>query len=130
MPAGISFVVLLVALGGFLGDRVDRLNTGENVTVTGISGCVGETAPMSGQIPYCAGSWRFDDGRAGRGRIEGEKAAVGDRVFAGDGFAYRSKSMVISSLSVSVAIGLALLGMLIGLGVLYRKDRTRRRREK
>ncbi|GAB3743012.1 hypothetical protein GCM10027598_75650 [Amycolatopsis oliviviridis] len=132
VPAGISFVVLLVALGGFLGDRVDKLNTGEEVTVVEISECFDERPPVTGRGTYCEGGWRFDDGRTAQGRIEGEKAAVGDRVFAGDGFAYRSKTMVILSLSVTVAIGLALLGMPIGLGLQYRKYRkyeARRRRE-
>ncbi|UMP05079.1 hypothetical protein [Amycolatopsis sp. EV170708-02-1] len=128
--AGIPFVFLLWVTGGALGDRVRELNTGEDVTVTAVSGCVEEGPPMSGRFPYCEAEWRFDDGRAARGRIDGDRVTEGDRIFAGDGFAYPSRSNRVLSLVMVALCGLVLLGMLIGLGVLYRMDRTRRRRER
>ncbi|MEU3767326.1 hypothetical protein AB0E55_19940 [Amycolatopsis keratiniphila] len=120
---GIPLVFLLWVTGGALGDRVRELNTGEDVTVTAVSGCVEEGPPMSGRFPYCSAGWRFDDGRTGHGRIDGERVAEGDRIFAGDGFAYRSKTSRVLSLVVVALVGLVLLGMLIGLGVLYRRRR-------
>lgn len=128
--AGIPFVFLLWVAGGAIGDRVRELDTGEDVTVVAVSGCVEEGPPMSGRFPYCEAGWRFDDGRTGRGRIDGERVAEGDRIFAGDGFAYPSRSNRVLSLAMVALCGLVLLGMLIGLGVLYRKGRTRRRRER
>ncbi|MFC3448224.1 hypothetical protein [Amycolatopsis speibonae] len=130
LAAGIPYVVLLWFVWGAFGDHVGELRTGEDVTVTDVSGCTEEGSPMSGQIPYCAGDWRFDDGRTGRGQIEGARVAEGDRIFAGDGFVYPSRSSLIWRLSVGGVVGLILLGMAIGLGVLYRLDRTRQRREK
>ncbi|MEU8418070.1 hypothetical protein AB0C24_35195 [Amycolatopsis japonica] len=127
---GIPLVFLLWVTGGALGDRVRELNTGEDVTVTAVSGCVEEGPPMSGRFPYCEAGWRFDDGRTGHGKVDGERIAEGDRIFAGDGFAYRSKTSRVLSLAMVALCGLVLLGMLIGLGVLYRMDRTRRRRGK
>ncbi|AGM06308.1 hypothetical protein AORI_3723 [Amycolatopsis keratiniphila] len=120
---GIPLVFLLWVTGGALGDRVRELNTGEDVTVTAVSGCVEEGPPMSGRFPYCETGWRFDDGRTGQGRIDGERVAEGDRIFAGDGFAYRSKTSRVLSLVVVALVGLVLFGMLIGLGVLYRRLR-------
>ncbi|WP_228709376.1 hypothetical protein [Amycolatopsis keratiniphila] len=120
---GIPLVFLLWVTGGALGDRVRELNTGEDVTVTAVSGCVEEGPPMSGSFPYCSAGWRFDDGRTAQGRIDGERVAEGDRIFAGDGFAYRSKTSRVLSLVVVALVGLVLLGMLIGLGVLYRRRR-------
>ncbi|MER7858263.1 hypothetical protein ACWEOG_27600 [Amycolatopsis japonica] len=127
---GIPLVFLLWVTGGALGDRVRELNTGEDVTVTAVSGCVEDGPPMSGRFPYCEAGWRFDDGRTGQGRINGERVAEGDRIFAGDGFAYPSRSNRVLSLVMVALCGLVLLGMLIGLGVLYRKTRTWRRRGK
>ncbi|MBE1577282.1 hypothetical protein ACFORH_08885 [Amycolatopsis roodepoortensis] len=128
--AAIPFVFLLWVTGGAVAERVRELNTGEDVTVTDVSGCVEDGPPMSGRFPYCSASWRFDDGRTGHGRIDGEKVAKGDRIFAGDGFAYLSRSNRVLSLVMVALAGLVLLGMLIGLGVLYRMDRARRRRGK
>lgn len=85
---------------------------------------------MSGRFPYCEAGWRFDDGRTGQGKVDGERIAEGDRIFAGDGFAYPSRTNRVLSLWMVALCGLVLLGMLIGLGVLYRKDQTRRRRGK
>ncbi|MGY6653218.1 hypothetical protein ACXIZN_13685 [Amycolatopsis sp. TRM77291] len=128
--AGIPLVFLLWVAGGALADRVRELDAGEDVTVTDVSGCVEDGPPMSGRFPYCTAEWRFDDGRTGHGRIDGERVAKGDRIFAGDGFAYPSRSNRVLSLWMVVLCGLVLLGMLIGLGVLYRMDRSRRRRER
>ncbi|RSN22176.1 hypothetical protein DMC63_09765 [Streptomyces sp. WAC 05977] len=130
MLAGIPLVFLLWVTGGALADRVRELDTGEDVTVTGVSGCVEDGPPMSGRFPYCSAEWRFDDGRGGHGRIDGERVEKGDRIFAVDGFAYSSRSNRVLSLWMVVLCGLVLLGMLIGLGVLYRMDRSRRRRER
>ncbi|AUI58698.1 hypothetical protein B1H26_23475 [Amycolatopsis sp. BJA-103] len=127
--AGVPYVFLLCVAWGYFGNHVREVNTGEEVAVTGISGCTEEGAPMSGQIPYCSGEWRFDDGSIGRGRIEGDKAAEGDRIFAGDGFVYRSKSALIWRMSMVGLFGVVLLGLAIGLGVLYRLDAVRRRQE-
>ncbi|WP_181774025.1 hypothetical protein [Amycolatopsis pittospori] len=128
--AGIPYVFLLCLAWGYFGAHVRELNTGEEVTVIGVSGCAEGGAPMSGQIPYCSGEWRFDDGRTGRGSIEGDKVTEGDKIFAGDGFVYRSRSSLIWTLSVTGLFGVVLLGMAIGLGVLYRLDLIRRRRKK
>jgi len=127
--AWIPYIFLLCFVWGNFGEYVSELNTGEEVTVTEISGCAEGGAPMSGVIPYCSGEWRFDDGRTGRGSIKGDKAEEGDKIFAGDGFVYRSRPSLIWSMSVTGFFGLALLGMAIGLGVLYRKDAVRRRQK-
>ncbi|OXM45733.1 hypothetical protein CFP71_38120 [Amycolatopsis thailandensis] len=127
--AGVSFVYLIWAIVGSVGDRVHELKTGEDVTVSTVSGCTKGGPPMSGPLPYCEVEWRFDDGRAGRGRIEGERVAEGDRVFAGDGVAYQSRASRIWGLSLISLFGLALSGMWISLLVLGRREQIWRRRK-
>nr|WP_221472996.1 hypothetical protein [Amycolatopsis umgeniensis] len=129
MLAGVPYIFLLCVAWGYFGAHVRELNTGEEVTVTEISGCAEGGAPMSGVIPYCSGEWRFDDGRTDRGSIEGDKAAEGDRIFAGDGFVYRSRSSLIWTMSVGGLFGVGLLAAAIALGVLYRLDTVRRRQK-
>ncbi|OLZ51052.1 hypothetical protein BS329_17550 [Amycolatopsis coloradensis] len=114
---------------GVLGSDVRELSTGEDVTVTEFSGCTSEGSAAGGQTPYCAGKWRFDDGRTGGGRIEGGETTVGDKVFVGDGFAYSARSSLIWSVSLTGLLGLFLLGMVIVGAVLYRLDKPRQRRE-
>ncbi|WP_410650456.1 hypothetical protein [Amycolatopsis sp. cmx-4-54] len=125
----LPFLVFLGIVGGFLGSSIGELSAGEDVTVTEISGCTSEGSAVNGQTPYCSGKWRFADGRAGGGRILGEEIAAGDTVFAGDGFAYASRSPLVWKVSAGGALGLLLLGMVIVGAVLYRLDVGKRRRE-
>lgn len=127
--AVIPFFVLFGFVWWFVGDDVRELSAGEDVTVIEISGCTSEGSAVNGQTPYCKGNWRFGDGRVDGGRILGGETAEGDTVFAGDGFAYSSKSSLIWSVSAGGALGVFLLGLVIGGGVLYRLDVARQRRE-
>ncbi|OXM54394.1 hypothetical protein [Amycolatopsis alba] len=127
---GAPLVYLLCAAWGYFGTHVRELNIGEEVTVTEISGCDEGGPPMSGQLPFCSGEWRFDDGRTGSGSIEGDKVAKGDKIYAGDGFVYRSRSSLIWTTVVTGLIGVVLLGMAITLCVLYRRLDAIRRRQK
>ncbi|WP_414938852.1 hypothetical protein [Amycolatopsis sp. cmx-11-51] len=125
----IPFLVLFGFVWGFFGSDVRELSTGEDVTITEISGCTAEGSAVGGQTPYCAGKWRFDDGRTGGGRIEGGKTTEGDKVFVGDGFAYSSRSSLIWSVSLNGLLGLFLLGLVVVGAVLHRLDKARQRRE-
>ncbi|WP_233598810.1 MULTISPECIES: hypothetical protein [unclassified Amycolatopsis] len=125
----IPFLLIFGLVWGFLGSDIGELSTGEDVTVTEISGCTSEGSAVNGQTPYCSGKWRFADGRTGGGRILGEEIARGDTVFAGDGFAYRTRSPLIWKVSAGGALGLFLVGMVIVGVVLYRLDVGKRRRE-
>lgn len=125
----IPFLVLFGLVWGFFGSDVRELSTGEDVTVTEISGCTSEGSAVGGQTPYCVGKWGFDDGRTGGGRINGGETTEGDEVFVGDGFAYSSRSSLIWSVSLNGLLGLFLLGMVIVGAVLYRLDKARQRRE-
>ncbi|MGK4591053.1 hypothetical protein [Amycolatopsis sp. w19] len=129
LSAVVPFLLIFGVVGGFLGSGIGELSTGEDVAVTEISGCTSEGSAVNGQTPYCSGKWRFADGRTGGGRILGEDISAGDTVFAGDGFAYRSRSPLIRKISAGGALGLLLVGMVIVGVVLYRLDAGKRRRE-
>ncbi|RSN61189.1 hypothetical protein DMH01_18345 [Amycolatopsis sp. WAC 04182] len=125
----LPFLLIFGVVWGFLGSDIGELSTGEDVTVTEISGCTSEGSAVNGQTPYCSGKWRFADGRTGGGRILGEDISAGDTVFAGDGFAHRSRSPLIWKVSAGGALGLFLVGMVIVGVVLYRLDVGKRRGE-
>lgn len=127
--AVVPFFVLLGAVWWAVGDDVRELSTGEDVAVIEISGCTSEGSAVNGQAPYCKGKWRFADGRVDGGRILGGEIAEGDTVFAGDGFAYRSKSSLIWNVVMIGAVGVGMLGAVIGVGVAYLRDKARRPRE-
>lgn len=125
----LPFLLIFGLVWGSLGSDIGELSTGEDVRVTEISGCTAEGSAVNGQTPYCSGKWRFADGRTGGGRILGEDISRGDTVFAGDGFAYRTRTPLIWKVSAGGALGLFLTGMVIAGGVLYRLDAGKRRRE-
>ncbi|WET82821.1 hypothetical protein P3102_17235 [Amycolatopsis sp. QT-25] len=125
----LPFLVFIGIVGALLGSSIGELSTGEDVTVTEISGCTAEGSAVNGRPPYCSGKWRFADGRPGSGRILGEEIAAGDTVFAGDGFAYRTRSPLIWKISAGGALGLFLAGMVMVGGVMYRLDVGKRRCE-
>lgn len=129
LSAFIPFLLIFGIVWASLGSDIGELSSGEDVTVTEISGCTSEGSAVNGQTPYCSGKWRFADGRPGGGRILGEEISPGDTVFVGDGFAYRSRSPLIWKISAGGALGLFLAGMVMVGVVLYRLDVGKRRRE-
>ncbi|WP_127153840.1 hypothetical protein [Streptomyces lydicus] len=81
-----AFVAFLAV---WVGGNARKLMTGESAVVRSLTRCVeggGLTLPSS----HCDGSWVFADGHTGIGEITSAKVAVGETIFAGDGWAYSS----------------------------------------
>ncbi|WP_217197903.1 hypothetical protein [Streptomyces buecherae] len=123
-----AFGLLLVLIGAvalWVGTNAHRLITGETATVRTLERCTEgvSTAPAAS----CGSEWVFPDGRTGHGEIKNPPVAVGDRIFAGDDWAYSSTAPLHRAVWLPGALLCLLVLGAIALAVGYRID-TRRAR--
>lgn len=119
-------LVLIAAVTVWVGKNAYRLATGETATVRTIERCregIG-TVPASA----CGSEWVFADGHTGHGQIKNPPVAVGDKIFAGDDWAYTSSGPLHRLVWLPGALLVLLVLGAIALGVGYRLD-TRRARD-
>lgn len=117
----VFFVVIAVWVGG----DVRELVAGESATVRSVHRCFGGGGPAT-EPEHCGGTWEFGDGRAGGGAIEGREVTVGDTIFAGDDWAYRSASPLYWKVG---AVGAVFVGGPVGVLVAWLVYRRRQRTE-
>ncbi|MFE6778431.1 hypothetical protein [Streptomyces sp. NPDC057702] len=118
-------LVLIGAVTLWVGKGAHRLATGETARVRTIERCAEDdnAAPTSS----CGSEWIFADGHTGHGRIHDPPVTLGDKIFAGDDWAYTSSGPLHRDVWLPGALLCALVLAAVALGIGYRVD-TRRAR--